>query len=140
VEKLITQQALSWPEVRRLMTVPGVNLIFAASLIAAAGNPNRFLTSRKLVVYLGLDARVKQSGEGPARSARISKRGSASARWALVEAAWTAVLQPGPLQAFYVRTKARHGHGKDAMSRLVVRDVAVGLLAGGRPSAPNDVG
>ncbi len=111
-EKLIAQQALSWPEIRRLMTVPGVNLICAASFIAAVGNPNRFLTSRKLVAYLGLDPRVKQSGEGPARSGRISKRGSASARWALVEAAWTAVLQPGPLHAFYLRTKARRGHGK----------------------------
>ena len=112
VEKLIAQQALSWPEIRRLMTVPSVNLICAASFIAAVGNPNRFLTSRKLVAYLGLDPRVKQSGEGPARSGRISKRGSASARWALVEAAWTAVLQPGPLHAFYLRTKARRGHGK----------------------------
>ena len=45
------------------MTVPGVNLICAASFIAAVGNPNRFLTSRKLVAYLGLDPRVKQSGE-----------------------------------------------------------------------------
>jgi transposase len=55
VEKLIAQEALSWPEIRRLMTVPGVNLICAASFIAAVGNPNRFLTSRKLVAYLGLD-------------------------------------------------------------------------------------
>ena len=72
VERLIAQQALSWPEVRRLMTVPGVNLVCAASFIAAVGNPNRFLSSRKLVAYLGLDPRVKQSGEGPARSGRIS--------------------------------------------------------------------
>jgi transposase len=112
VEKLIAKQALSWPEIRRLMTVPGVNLICAASFIAAVGNPNRFMTSRKLVAYLGLDPRVKQSGEGPARSGRISKRGSPMARWALVEAAWTAVLQPGPLHGFYERTKRRRGHGK----------------------------
>jgi transposase len=112
VEKLIAQQALSWPEIRRLMTVPGVNLICAATFIAAVGNPNRFLTSRKLVAYLGLDPKVKQSGEAPARSGRISKRGSASARRTLTEAAWTAVNQPGPLHAFYQRTKNRRGHGK----------------------------
>ena len=112
VERLIAKQALSWPELRRLMTVPGVNLICAASFIAAVGNPDRFMTSRKLVAYLGLDPRVKQSGDGPARSGRISKRGSPSARWALVEAAWTAVLQPGPLHAFYERTRIRRGHGK----------------------------
>jgi transposase len=112
VEKLIAKQALSWPEIRRLMTVPGVNLICAASFIAAVGNPNRFMTSRKLVAYLGLDPGVKQSGGGLARSGRISKRGSPSARWALVEAAWTAVLQPGPLHGFYERTKQRRGHGR----------------------------
>ena len=112
VERLIAEQALGWPEIRRLMTVPGVNLICAASFIAAVGNANRFLTSRKLVAYLGLDPRVHQSGEGPARSGRISKRGSASARWTLVEAAWTTVLQPGPLHAFYQRTRGRRGHGK----------------------------
>jgi transposase len=112
VERLIAQQALSWPEIRRLMTVPGVNLVCAASFMAAVGDTRRFITSRKLVAYLGLDPKVKQSGETPARSGRISKRGSASARWALVEAAWTAVLQPGPLHAFYERTKARRGHGK----------------------------
>ena len=112
VERLIAQQALSWPEIRRLMTVPGVNLVCAATFIAAVGNANRFLTSRKLVAYLGLDPKVRQSGEAPARSGRISKRGSASARWALVEAAWTAVLAPGPLHAFYERTKSRRGHGK----------------------------
>ncbi len=112
VEKLIAKQALSWAEIRRLMTVPGVNLICAASFIAAVGDANRFLTSRKLVAYLGLDPRVKQSGDTPARSGRISKRGSPMARWALVEAAWSTVLQPGPLHGFYERTKHRRGHGK----------------------------
>jgi len=112
VERLIAKQALAWPEIRRLMSVPGVNLVCAASFIAAVGSPNRFLTSRKLVAYLGLDPKVRQSGEAPTRSGRISKRGSASARWALVEAAWTAVQQPGPLHAFYERTRGRRGHGK----------------------------
>jgi transposase len=112
VEKLIAQQALSWPEIRRLMTVLGANLICAATFIAAIGRADRFMTSRKLVAYLGLDPKVRQSGEAPARSGRISKRGSASARRALVEAAWSVVKQPGPLRAFYERVRARPGHGK----------------------------
>jgi len=80
--------------------------------MAAIGSAERFLTSRRLVAYLGLDPKVRQSGEAPPRSGRISKRGSASARWALVEAAWSVVAQPGPLRAFYERTRARRGHGK----------------------------
>jgi transposase len=112
VERLIAQQALAWPEIRRLMTVPGVNLVCAASFMAAVGDHRRFITSNRLVAYLGLDPKVRQSGEAPARSGRISKRGSATARWALVEAAWTTVHQPGPFHAFYERTRARRGHGK----------------------------
>jgi transposase len=112
VERLIARQALAWPEIRRLMTVPGVNLICAASFMAAVGDINRFFTSRKLIAYLGLDPKVRQSGQAPARSGPISKRGSASVRWALVESAWTTVRQPGPLHAFYERTRARRGHGK----------------------------
>lgn len=64
------------------------------------------------MAYLGLDAKVRQSGEAPARSGRISKRGSATARWALVQAAWIVVRQPGPMRAFYERTRARRGHGR----------------------------
>jgi transposase len=67
VEKLIAQQALGWPEILRLMTIPGVNVICAASFIAAVGNANRFLTSRHLVAYLGLDPKVKQAMSPRAR-------------------------------------------------------------------------
>src|SRR3954469_4930786 len=126
VERLIAQQALESPEIRWLMTVPGVNLICAASFIAAIGDVTRFFTSRKLVAYLGLDPKVRQSGEAPARSGRISKRGCAHARWGLVEGAWSVVLQPGPLHAFYDRTRARRGHGKAIVA--TARKLAVLLV------------
>ena len=112
VERLIAKQALLSADARRLMSVPGVNLICAASFLAAVGDIHRFRTSRQLVAYLGLDPKVRQSGEQPARSGRITKRGSAQARWAMVEAAWSVVRQPGPLHAFYQRIRGRRGHGK----------------------------
>jgi transposase len=113
VERLIAREALRSADARRLMTVPGVNVICAASFLAAIGDIRRFGSSRQLVAYLGLDPRVRQSGSEPARSGgRISKRGSASARWALVEAAWSVVGQPGPLHAFYQRIRSRRGHAK----------------------------
>ena len=112
VERLIAREALGSPDARRLMTVPGVNVICAATFLAAIGDIRRFRSSRQLVAYLGLDPRVRQSGSEPARGGRISKRGSASARWALVEAAWNVARQPGPLHAFYERIRARRGHGK----------------------------
>ena len=111
VERLIARYALSCSDARRLMSVPGVNVICAATFLAAIGDIRRFKTSRQLVGYLGLDPKVRQSGSSPARGGRISKQGSPQARWALVEAAFSAVRQPGPLHAFYERIRSRRGHG-----------------------------
>ena len=110
VEQQIARDALTSPQVKRLMTVPGVNVIVAATFLAAVGDIGRFPAQRQLVGYLGLDPRVRQSGSTPATHGRISKQGSSSARHALVEAAWSVVRQPGPLRAFYQRIRARRGH------------------------------
>jgi transposase len=110
VERLIAKAALESKDIRRLMSVPGVNVIVAASFLAAIGDVSRFEDPRKLVGYLGLDPRVRQSGPGPATHGHISKQGSVRARHALVEACWSAVRQPGPLHAFYERIRARRGH------------------------------
>jgi transposase len=111
VERHIAAQALDSAEIRRLMTVPGVNVICAATFMAAVGEIRRFQNPRALTGYLGLDPRVYQSGSAPAHGGHISKQGSASTRWALVEAAWSVVRQPGPQHAFYQRLRARRGHG-----------------------------
>ena len=110
VERLIAREALASVQIRRLMTVPGVNVIVAASFMAAIGDIHRFANPRRLVGYLGLDPRVRQSGSGPASHGHISKQGSVRARHALVESCWSAVRQPGPLHAFYQRVRARRGH------------------------------
>ena len=112
VERLIAKEALDSPQIRRLMTVPGVNVICAAIFLAAVGDIKRFKGSRQVVAYLGLDPRVYQSGSSPARGGRISKQGSPQARWALVESARSVAQQPGPLHAFYERLRARKGHNR----------------------------
>ena len=85
VDRLIARQALAWPEIRRLMTVPGVNLICAASFLAAIGEPSRFLTSRKLVAYLGLESegppvRRGTGPLGPDLQARVGVRAVGAGR------------------------------------------------------------
>ena len=65
VDRVIAHEALNWPEVLRLMTVPGVNVIAASTFLAAVGDIRRFPHRRKLVGYLGLDPRVRQSGTRP---------------------------------------------------------------------------
>jgi transposase len=110
VERVVARYALSCSDARRLMSVPGVNVICAATFLAAVGDIGRFRASRQLVGYLGLDPRVRQSGSSPAKGGRISKRGSGTVRWALVEAAASVIRQPGPMRAYYQRLRARRGH------------------------------
>lgn len=109
LDREIARHALAWPEVLRLMSVPGVNVNTAATFMAAVGDIGRFSSPRKLVSYLGLDPRVHQSGNTPARHGRISKEGPSETRHMLGEVAWKVTLTPGPLRAFFERIRARRG-------------------------------
>jgi transposase len=110
LERVIAEHALASAEIKRLMTVPGVSLMTAATFIAAVGEIRRFHDPRKLVSYLGLDPKVRQSGIAPARHGRISKQGASQVRQMLTEAAFVAVSTPGPMRAFYQRVRARRGN------------------------------
>ncbi|WP_353017436.1 IS110 family transposase [Mesorhizobium sp. M1405] len=110
VEADIAVHALQDPTIRRLMTLPGLDVTVAASVAAAIGDIRRFSDPQKLVAaYLGLNPSVRQSGEGPAYHGRITKQGRGHARGMLVEAAWAAVRSPGPLRAFHKRIASRRG-------------------------------
>lgn len=110
IDREIAKQALAWPEVLRLMTVPGVNVQTAATFMAAIGEIGRFPSAGQLVSYLGLDPRVRQSGNSPARHGRISKAGASEVRHMLGEVAWKVTRTPGPLRAFFERVRARRGN------------------------------
>ena len=114
IEHDLAEFVLASPDARRLLTIPGVGMITAAVFLAqtgtARGDINRFTSPQRLVGYLGLDPRVRQSGNGPGHTGHISKEGAAAVRHVLVESALTAVRSPGPLRAFYQRIRARRGH------------------------------
>lgn len=78
IERKLAERALQSVDIRRLMTVPGVNVQTAAAFVASVGDIGRFSSPRKLVSYLGLDPRVRQSGSEVARHGHISKAGSAA--------------------------------------------------------------
>jgi transposase len=74
IDQVIAQQVLGDEDVRRLMTIPGIDVVTAATLVAVIGDIRRFPTSRHLVGYLGLHPTVRQSGSGPARHAGCPRR------------------------------------------------------------------
>ena len=123
IDAIIAQQVLGDEDVRRLMTIPGVDVVTAVTLAAVIGDVRRFPSARHLVGYLGLHPTIRQSGNGPARHGRTSKDSPAAARHVLVEAAWSAAKAPGPLRAFGQRTAARRG--RHVATVAVARKLAV---------------
>jgi transposase len=62
IQRDLAQYGLADRGVKRLMTVPGLDMIVATALVAAIGDINRFASPQKLVSYLGLNPTVRQSG------------------------------------------------------------------------------
>ena len=109
LDKILGADAISDADALRLMTLPGVSLVTAIAVLGAIGDIRRFKTPRQLVAYLGLDPRVRQSGNEPAKHGKIGKQGPGDVRGLLVEAAWHAARSAGPLRAFHQRIAARRG-------------------------------
>ena len=122
IDRLLAQHALADADVQRLMTIPGIDVVTASTLIAAIGDIRRFPTARHLVGYLGLDPNVRQSGNGPARHGRITKEGPAAARHCSSRPPGRR-QSPGPLRAFAERTAARRG--RHVATVAVARKLAV---------------
>jgi transposase len=123
IERELAREALADANVKRLMTIPGVDMVVAVGLAAAIGPIGRFKGPDQLVAYFGLNPSVRQSGDGRPQHGRIAKQGRTHARTMLVEAAWQAVRGPGPLRAFYQRIAGRRGNHVAAVA--VARKLAV---------------
>ncbi len=93
----------------RLMSIPGINLVTGAGILATIGDITRFPDKKKLAAYFGVVPSVRQSGD-TSRNGRITKQGRAEARWLLIEAAEALRKVPGPMRALYRRVARRKNH------------------------------
>lgn len=84
-----------------LMTVPGIGAVDAAMILGEIGCIDRFDKPCKLLAYAGLDPTVNQSGKFKARSTKMSKRGSKTLRFALINAAWQLTLNDSVFFDYY---------------------------------------
>jgi transposase len=96
LERELARYALGSDETKRLMPIPGIDMVVAVGLLAAIGPVDRFPSPAHLVAFLGLNPSVHQSGNSPARHGCITKQGPCHARTMLVEAAWQAVRGQAP--------------------------------------------
>ncbi|MBV8200398.1 MAG: IS110 family transposase [Acidobacteria bacterium] len=102
IDAILNRLGYSEDRVRLLMTLPGVGVAVAQTVLAALGDISRFRTADHAASYLGLVPSTRQSAErsyhGP-----ITKHGSGHARWMLVQAAQHLASHPGPLGHFFRR-------------------------------------
>jgi transposase len=91
LEAALVEIVPSWtmaPVVSAFQAMRGVRFMTAATMVAEAGDLRRFDHPRQLMAFLGLVPSERSTGE-TRRQGGITKTGNASARKALVEAAWT---------------------------------------------------
>jgi transposase len=113
-------------DVQRLLSIPGVDVMNAATIVGEYGEMTRFPTPKHAASYAGLTPARWQSAE-TVIPGRITKRGSPHLRHALLEAAHQATRYAGPIQRTYRRLRARIGTNKTLVA--CARKLAVVIWA-----------
>jgi transposase len=113
VDAELGRVGLEREEVRRLMTIPGVDATVALAIVAAVGDFGRFSSPQRLVGYLGLNPRVRQSG-----ATRPSMGGSPSRAAPTPAGCWSRPPGPRPRpQARCAPSTSASGAGAGCRSR-----------------------
>jgi transposase len=93
--------------VRRLLPIPGIGLVTAATVVAEVWDIDRFPSPERLCSWAGLTPGERTS-DAHTRRGHITKQGSRWLRWMLVEAATSAVRDP-QLGRFTAQIARRRG-------------------------------
>lgn len=122
LDRAVRTEAERRPEVRLLMTHPGVGPVVGLAYVLTIGPAGRFHRGKQVASYLGLIPREHSSG-GRQKLGAISKQGNTMMRTLLVEAAQTASRFDQELRRDYGRLKARK---HSALAKVMVaRKLAV---------------
>ncbi|MFN2925954.1 IS110 family transposase [Lachnospiraceae bacterium YH-ros2228] len=99
VESQMTDLMLGLDSV--IMTIPGIGYINGGMILGEIGDIHRFAKPKQLLAFAGLDPSVYQSGNFNASHTRMSKRGSRTLRYALMNAAHNVVKNNATFKAYY---------------------------------------
>ncbi|MFC1642848.1 IS110 family transposase [Myxococcota bacterium] len=129
-DQRLAAQVKDDPGTTRLMTVPGVGPVTAATFVAIVDRVDRFPSARELRAYWGVVPSESSSGEKQRRG-RITKAGNGRMRSLLVENAWCVMrsnrAEAQPLRAWAKRIAARRG--KQIAAVALARKLAGVLFA-----------
>ena len=97
------------PQVKLLMTIPGISYYSGLTIAGEIGDIRRFSSAKKLTSFAGLNPSVSQSGER-CYTGHIAKQGDKHLRWMLGQCANIAIMHDSTLAKIYHRIKKRRGH------------------------------
>jgi transposase len=123
LEQSIHEAALKLPMrdlYRAFMSVKGVKVIIAATLLADIGDFRRFATAAKFMSFLGLVPSIHASGERARRGA-ITKAGNGRLRRLLMEAAWAYFRTPHVSRELAKRSEGVSGEARGIAWEAQVR-------------------
>jgi len=110
LEQAIARRSAGRPAVEVLASMPGVGRGFTAlSLACRVGRVERFPRAHSLANYWGLTPGCRNSGENDQRLGRITKAGSATARWLLAQLVHKVLRRDARLRDWFKRVKRRRG-------------------------------
>ncbi len=104
----VTQLGKDNPNVKLLMTIPGIGKFFALLIANEIDYIKRFRDKNKLASYAGLIPSVHASAD-KVFYGRIVRHGNKYLRWALIEAVWPAIRKDLSLREYYESLKHRKG-------------------------------
>ncbi len=134
LDRAVVEEAAKRPEVRLLMTHPGVGPVVGLALVLTLGPVERFTRGKQVASYFGLIPREHSSG-GRQRLGSISKQGNPFVRSLLVQAAHSAVRCDLELHRQYWRLAKRKNPGVAKVA--IARKLAVRLYWMLRRGAPH---
>jgi len=101
-----------------IMSIPGIGVITASTILGEIGDVARFSNASKLAAFAGIDASISQSGEYQSTQNKMSKRGSPYLRKALFQAAIVASQCDPTLKAYYQKKRAEGKHHLTAIGAV----------------------
>lgn len=84
-----------------LLSVPGIGIKLAPTILAEIGDINNFDKPSKLIAFAGVDPSENQSGNKLSTNNKLSKRGSPYLRHAIYTASLVAISNDQKLRAYY---------------------------------------
>ena len=139
LEDVVARHILEHEELKRMveliMTIPGIGLIVAATIVAEVGDFSRFGSKKELAAWAGMIPDTEESN-GKQKSHGITKRGSPHIRRVLCEAANVIALHGKPVGLFRFYKRILHRKGRKvaivALGHKLLRVIYALIVTGKR--------